>query len=575
MFRRLNHRPGHYALLLLLWALLCLPNLGGPSLWDIDEGNNFTAAWEMKESGNYVVPTFNNHLRVDKPVLLYWLQTAACTVFGVNEFAARLPSALAALLAVLATYELGRRMFDRATGLLAGVILVGAVCFCAAAHFANPDALLTACTVLTLLCFWCDYQGHGRPWFVATGLTAGLGMLAKGPVGVILPMATTMPFLLWRRRLWASCDRRLLGAILVFMAIALPWYAWVGVETKGKWLTGFFIKHNWERATQALEHHSGPFYYYLLVLCVGLAPWSIFLGLTIWSTVKELRARAATANAEEAARTRDPKPALQLLVGWVLVYLAAFSIARTKLPNYVMPLYPAAALLLARFLERWRRGQVQPAAWTVQVSVVCLGLIGMGVAGGLLLAGGVVPLRLLRGRSFPALAPWALLGLVPLLAAGVAAWCVWRQRRGTLIVVVAVASVLFVGPLAGWGVMAVDEYKAPRPLTASLPPDLEQREIRVASFGYFQPSLVFYCQREIKCLEHDYEIQAFLQGPLPSYLFVPATLWGQLTAQHPYPGSVLARHHDLYQNREVLLITNAAGLAGTPDEQRAQATASR
>src|SRR5262245_2930852 len=149
MFQRLNHRLGHYALLLLIGAAMFLVNLGGPSLWDIDEGNNAEAAREMRERDNWVIPTFNYQLRVDKPALLYWLQIAAYEQFGVNEFSARLPSALAALLAVLFTYELGRRMFGAVTGLLGGLVLATAVTFSAAAHFANPDALLNASTLLT------------------------------------------------------------------------------------------------------------------------------------------------------------------------------------------------------------------------------------------------------------------------------------------------------------------------------------------------------------------------------------------------------------------------------------------
>src|SRR5438477_9692462 len=126
MSRWLDNRAGHYALLAAVWALLCLPNLGSPSLWDIDEGNNAEAAREMLVSGDWIVPTFNYQLRVDKPALLYWCQIAAYRLFGVNEFAARLPSALAALAAILLTYELGRRMFGAAAGLLAGLVLASA-----------------------------------------------------------------------------------------------------------------------------------------------------------------------------------------------------------------------------------------------------------------------------------------------------------------------------------------------------------------------------------------------------------------------------------------------------------------
>ena len=136
----LHHRAGHYGLLLATGAVLFLWNLGGASLWDMDEGKNATAALEMFEAHNWVVPTFNGELRVDKPALLYWLQILAYQQFGVNEFSARLPSALASILAVLLTYELGRRMFGPAAGLLAGLALGGSIAFCAAAHFANPKS---------------------------------------------------------------------------------------------------------------------------------------------------------------------------------------------------------------------------------------------------------------------------------------------------------------------------------------------------------------------------------------------------------------------------------------------------
>src|SRR5436305_4856700 len=136
MFRRFDCRWGHWLLLATAWAVLCLPNLGAPSLWDIDEGNNSQCAREMLASGNWIVPTFNYEWRYDKPALLYWLQATAYRLFGVNEFAARLPSALAALGTLLVAYELGRRLFDATSALLAGLVLASAPLFCAAAHFA-------------------------------------------------------------------------------------------------------------------------------------------------------------------------------------------------------------------------------------------------------------------------------------------------------------------------------------------------------------------------------------------------------------------------------------------------------
>src|SRR5260221_2304830 len=116
----------------------------------------------MLDADNWIVPTFNYKLRTDKPAMLYWLELLAYRQFGINEFSARLPSALASMLSVLVTYELARRLFDSCTGLLGGLVLASAPAFCAAARFANPDALLTFFTLLTLSIFWQGYQRGSR-----------------------------------------------------------------------------------------------------------------------------------------------------------------------------------------------------------------------------------------------------------------------------------------------------------------------------------------------------------------------------------------------------------------------------
>src|SRR5271154_4657515 len=136
MFQRLHPCVRHVLVLLAVGAALALINLGRPSLWDIDEGNNAEAAREMYESGNWVVPTFNYQLRPDKPALLYWLQMAGYRVFGINEFSARLPSAFAAVVSVLATYCLGWALYGEIAGFFAGLVLASTVLFCASARFA-------------------------------------------------------------------------------------------------------------------------------------------------------------------------------------------------------------------------------------------------------------------------------------------------------------------------------------------------------------------------------------------------------------------------------------------------------
>ena len=177
-----RERLWDYAILLAVSAALTLPNLGATSLWDIDEGVNAEAAREMRDNNTWVIPTFNYQLRTAKPVMLYWLQRASYSVFGINEWSARLPSVLAAFLTMLLTYELARRMFDRRTGLLAGIVLASAIEFCMLAHAATPDSTLLLFTVLTYYLFWSRHEDNSRKWWLPTATACGLAVLTKGPV---------------------------------------------------------------------------------------------------------------------------------------------------------------------------------------------------------------------------------------------------------------------------------------------------------------------------------------------------------------------------------------------------------
>jgi 4-amino-4-deoxy-L-arabinose transferase-like glycosyltransferase len=553
MLQRLNHRAGHYAVLLAAGAALFLVNLGGPSLWDVDEGRNATAAYEMLESGDYVTPTFNAALRSHKPALLYWLQVAAYRAFGVNEFAARLPSALAALLALLLTYELGRRMFDAPTGLLAALILASTALFCASAHFANPDALLNAFVVLTLFFFWRGYARPGRGWFVPAGAAAGLAFLTKGPTGLLLPGAVVLLFLAWSRRLRLLLDRRLLWGLLAFALVGLPWYAWVGVETKGQFLREFFVTHNYERALSPMEGHQGPPYYYLVVLLLGFAPWSVFLALALWHGLRTALGRGAS---EEPLAPRQD--GYRFLVCWFVVYLGAFSLATTKLPNYILPLYAPTALLTASFLERWRRGGLDLPRGFMGICLVSFGLIGVGVTAGLLLAGGAVEAAFMRGRYVAGLEVWAPAGAAPVVGALAAVWCARRQCRTGAVAAVTLASLLLLVPLAAWGSAALNRHKAPRPLVEQAGALRRDREIRIACYQLeYLPSLNFYCQRNVTHLpDDDRAVRNLLQLPYPVYLFTPAESWDELRARVGGPYRVVARHRDMYHACEVVVVTN-------------------
>ena len=562
-----HHRGWHYLMLVSMAGLLFFLNLGGASLWDVDEGRNADCALEMMLANNWIVPTFNGQLRIDKPALLYWLQIFSYTLFGINEFAARFPSAVAALLTVLATYELTRSMFTRTTGLFAGVIVAATPMLIGAARFANPDALLNCFCVLTLAVFWIGLAERRWWWFVLLGVLSGLAVLAKGPVGLILPAAVNTCFLLWERRLGILWDRRWVLSTVAFTLVALPWYIWVGLETHGEFLSGFLLKHNLERGMAAMEMHDGFPGFYLVVLFVGSMPWSLFVIVAVWfgiwsaircpwAILQSWWLQASEVGAAECDGSLSDRPAAyRLLLCWIAVYLIFFSVAATKLPNYVLPALAPCAILTARMLQRWRTGTIGLPAWFRVIAPIALAVLGVAVGLGLTLAG--------EGRwSIPAghfagLEHYAWLGLVPILAAVVGAWFLWQRQVGGFILALAIAAVLLLAPLAAFASAIFNRYKAPRPLVEQAAALQSDTDIRIGSFRMEHlPSLNFYVHRNIEHLIADHDVVRFLGYGVPVYLFLPADEWRQLESKLPPSARVVGRHYDLYHHAEFVVLTN-------------------
>jgi 4-amino-4-deoxy-L-arabinose transferase-like glycosyltransferase len=253
---------------------------------------------------------------------------------------------------------------------------------------------------------------------------------------------------------------------------------------------------------------------------------------------------------------RESRAAFRFLWCWIGTYFVFFSVSSTKLPNYVLPLYPPLALLTAYFFDRWRVLALQPPAWLVKTSLACLALMGAGVTLGFLIAGGVISLTFLHGRSFPELRGHAILGAVLMAAAVSAWWYLRRGERGKVFAAVASAAVLFVGCLGAWVGIALNAHKAPQQLADKVHGHQKERDIRIGCYDYFQPSLVFYSRREVERFQQEQQARDFLESPLPVYLYIPGPVWDswQATAAKRY--HVLGRARDLYRNCEVVVVTN-------------------
>lgn len=542
-------RKQAYALLLLAGIILFLPNLGSHGLWDVDEAHNAECAREMWTAGELIVPTFNYRLRTDKPVLLYWCIQASYTLLGVNEFAARLPSALAGIFSLWLCYEIARRLFDRLTGLLAGLILGSSFMFCISSHAVTPDALLILCVQATFLTWIIAYDRRQPAWMLLTGVCAGLGVLAKGPVGLLLPGAAVVTFLLWQRDVRFLGNRRTLQALAWTCLVALPWYIWVGIESRWEFIKGFFWTHNVSRFGSAMEGHQGPFFYHFLVILVAFAPWSIFMGPTIWFGVKNAR-----------ASSQATKPwAYRLLWCWLAVWFVVFSLAATKLPNYVLPIYPPLALLTSTFLVQWAKGQIRLPGWLWRMSLSCLMLVGFFLAAGFTTLAGWFSLPQLQGRTIAEAAYLLPIALLPLLA-GAFVWRAWgKQRISWGIAGLAVGAVCLSAALACWGPTLVDHERAIRPLSQQLVEHGGNADYRVGTHpSYYRPSLVFYARRPIIRCTTPAQALEVMQSPVQSYMLVPALEWKSMAQQLDGRFTILDRHQDVTLGQEILLICNQA-----------------
>ena len=338
-------RLGHVALALLL---LYLWQLGAAPLFDVDEGAFSEATRELLSSGDWGHTTLNGTDRFDKPILVYWLQAASMAVFGVNEWATRLPSALCVLAATWAAGRFAARRWGQSTGALAALVLGSGLGLLAIGRASTADGLLNALLVAISLSLWQFAESGERKPLRWAYFWCGLGLLAKGPVALVVPGGALV---LWS--IFSDRGRTALRAAwepigwLIALLIALPWYLYALNRHGQAFIDGFFLKHNVERFSGTLEGHGGGFAYYLVVLPLLLLPWSPLLVAVL------ARARALWR-----------EPLARFLLRWAGFVFALFSASGTKLPHYMLYGVAPLALLMSRQLgELGRLGRA--ALWTV------------------------------------------------------------------------------------------------------------------------------------------------------------------------------------------------------------------
>jgi 4-amino-4-deoxy-L-arabinose transferase-like glycosyltransferase len=353
-------RSINYALLFFGCVVFHILGTWSLPLIDRDEPRFAEASREMIERGNYIVPYFNNQLRLDKPPLTYWAQVASYHIFGENDFAARFPSAIAAALTALSILVWGRRMGGEKLGWWASMIFTLSLQTFVHAKAAVADMWLV---LFLTLANWAGYKllfsypvnakRRTSPWWWIFYLSVALGFLAKGPIAWT-PLLTVAVIIIYTRDWQALRRLRFVVGIALMLAVIALWGIPALIQTRGEFFVIGIGRHVVSRSLTTLEGHgaSSPGMYvlllpfYFITVLASFFPWSIKLPWLIRKLWR--REKTGVTDADYGGILIDT----YLLAGTVIIFVI-FTLVSTKLPHYTLPAFPLLALLLAR---HWHPG---------------------------------------------------------------------------------------------------------------------------------------------------------------------------------------------------------------------------
>jgi len=497
-------------LLLLLSGLLFFIGLGSMGLTDRDEGRNAEAGREMFASGDLITPTFNGELRVAKPVFVYWLMTLSYHLFGVNEFAARAPSALFGVALILMHYLFLSRLRGPTVGLFGALMLLLNIEMLALGRMAITDSVLIFFTTMSLYGFWLGLHesGAGRHWI--WGFYAGMAFatLTKGPVGFAVPLITALLYLAATRQ-WLLFWQRgapILGTVL-FVVLAGPWYAAM-FFIHGDAYSSQAKVHTVGRFLNPMEGHGGGWWFYFPVLLLGFYPWSAFLPAAFYRAYGSWReSRSAGNHTDESSEASEPSGSGNELEWfsalWIVGTFIFFSLSSTRLPHYIGPLFPACALLAALY---WAQGLKEPSTKGLRGSIHFM--MGIGYLVAIALASAPSLFHTFSGKmikEFPVAAQFDL-GIGPYIGATIVVVAMGLigyfglndDRRGLAFGVAggALASVFLLAILAV--VPGLNRYAIAPPQELAYAAGLNLNPTdQLVTFGTTRPSIAFYARRPV------------------------------------------------------------------------------
>ena len=470
-----------------LAALIWFGLLGHRDLMGPDEGRYAEIPLEMVNTGDWLTPRLNGFKYFEKPALQYWLTAASFELFGVGNASARLPVAVGAFLGALWAMFVAGRLWGGKAGLYSFLILISSLYYGALGHIITLDMLVGVFLFLgvgALLIAQSDRSDprRVRNWMLLGWAALALATLTKGLIGLVLPGGAILFYSLWQRD-WALWRHLHLGkGLLLYLLLAAPWFIAVSLENP-EFPEFFFIHEHFARYLTTVHQRDQSSWYFLPILLVGLLPWL--------ATGLRALARPGFGWRPEHPGRFDP---LRFLWVYALFILLFFSAGSSKLAGYLLPMFPALALIMGRGLAR--RDRIGADSWLLL-------LLGMA----LLVAAALLP-TLFGGRA-PAAAleqfrPW-LLG-AGYVALGSSLWLRWRGDRGVQAVVVMALGFLLAGQLLMRGFQPLGQPRSSRTLVEAIRPYLEAGA-PVYAVAFFPRTLPFYLGRPVRLAITPSELQ--------------------------------------------------------------------
>jgi len=463
----------YFFILFSLGILLFLFHFGARDLWEPDETRYAVVAREMRESGNWILPHLNGKIYAENPPLFFWLVNFSVFFLGEDsELANRLPSALAGFLTIIITFFFGKRLYNARAGFFSALILSTCFLFPQLSRWMMMDSLFTLFFLITLFYFYLGYEdekGQQKYYFMA-GFFMGLGTLTKGPIAY-LPISILLLYSFIQKDPKKAWNLNLFYGFIISLAVVLIWFipaCWIGGEAyRDKILFGQTLG----RLIEGGKHfHVKPFFFYFIRFPLEFFPWTIFLPSVFVFALKDVK-------------SRDKK----FLLVWFITVFLFFTLSKGKKDNYILPLYPAAALLVGALwdseLDSNKRSKKL--------------LAGLIFLTSLFLMIFILALLGIPNRSYPAIEPYRLLalGIVSYLLAGsLLSTLFFMKRRGwASLICLALTFTFFHLHLSYALPQRLNDQRSMRPFSERILKRMEKGdELKVV---FFRPTGLYYYTR--------------------------------------------------------------------------------